>query len=99
MKNMTRRSIFLGKCYFGKHKIAWKAFLTIFADVSSITQSSSTIHELNARLNLDAPGVFAWANLNGMALNTSKTKSILITSQKKLHRLNDHSLDVMIDGK
>ena len=34
-----------------------------------------------------------------MALNTSKTKSILITTQQKFHRLNDHSLDVMINGK
>ena len=34
-----------------------------------------------------------------MALNTSKPKSILITTQQKFHRLNDHSLDVMINGK
>lgn len=34
-----------------------------------------------------------------MALNTSKTKSILITTQQKFHRLNDHSLDVVINGK
>ena len=54
---------------------------------------------LFACLNLVASGVFAWANLNAMALNTSKTKSILITTQQKFHRLNDHSLDVMINGK
>ena len=36
--------------------------------------------------------MFAWANLNDMALNTSKTKSILITT-------HSHSLDVMINGK
>ena len=71
----------------------------MFADDTSITQSSSTIHELNARLNRDASGVFAWANLNDMALNTSKTKSLLITTQDKFHRLNDHSLNVMINAK
>ena len=50
----------------------------MFATIlSSITQSSSTIHEFNARLNLVASGVFAWANLNDMALNTSKTKVYL----------------------
>ena len=43
--------------------------------------------------------MFAWANLNGIALNTPKAKSILITTQQKFHRLNDHSLDVMINGK
>ena len=42
--------------------------------------------------------MFAWANLNDMALNTSKTKSILITTQQKFRRLNDHSPDVMING-
>ena len=51
----------------------------MFADNTSITQSSSTVHEFNARLNLDAFDVFAWVNSNDMALNTSKTKSILIT--------------------
>ena len=71
----------------------------MFADDTSITQSSSTILELNARLNRDASGVFAWANLNDMALNTSKTKSLLITTQQKFHRPNDHSLKVMINGK
>ena len=45
----------------------------MFADDTSITQYSSTVHELNARLNLGASGVFAWAKLNDMALNTSKT--------------------------
>ena len=73
--------------------------LTMFADYTSVTQSSSTIHESNARLNLVASGVFAWANLNDMALNTSKTKSFLITTQQKFHPLNDHSLNVMINGK
>ena len=53
----------------------------------------------NAAINLVASGVFAWANLNDMALNTSKTKSILITTQQKFHRLNDHSLDVMINSR
>ena len=58
--------------------------LTMFADDTSITHSSSTILELTARLNRDASGVFAWANLNDMALNTSKTKSLLITTPQKL---------------
>ena len=71
----------------------------MFADDTLITQSSSNIHELNALLNLDASGVFSWANLNDMALNTSETKSFLITTQQKFHRLKDHSLDVMINGK
>ena len=44
-------------------------------------------------------GVFAWANLNDMAFNTSKTKSILITTQQKFHRLNDRSLDIIITGQ
>ena len=71
----------------------------MFADNTSITQSSSTIHELNARLNRDASGVFAWAYLNDMALNTSKTKAILSTTQQKFHHPNDHSVNVMINGK
>ena len=73
----------------------------MFADDTSITQSSCIIHELNARLNLVVSGVFAWANLNDMVLNTSKTmtKSVSITTQQKFHRLNDHSLDAKINGK
>lgn len=37
----------------------------------------------NTTLAVFASGVFAWDNLNDMTLNTSKTKSILITSQQK----------------
>ena len=73
--------------------------LTMFADDTSITQSSSAIHELNACLNLDASCVFVWANLNNMAPNMSKTKSILVTTQQKFHCPNDHFLNFMINGK
>ena len=38
-------------------------------------------------------------NLNDMTLNTFKIKSLLITTQHKFHRLNDHYLNVMINGK
>ena len=73
--------------------------LTMFPDDISTTRSGSTVHELNSRLNHNASGVFPWANLNGMTLNTSKTKSILITTQQKFHRVNDYSLNVMTNGK
>ena len=55
-------------------------------------QSSSTIHGLNARLNRDASGVFAWANSTRLKLN-------LITTEQKFRGLNDHSLHIMINGK
>ena len=29
MKNIPERSIFHGKCYFGKHKTVWKALIII----------------------------------------------------------------------
>ena len=73
--------------------------LNNFKSKKNAARSLAMIHELNARLNLDSSGVFVWASLNDMALNTSNTKSILITTQQKFHRLNDHSLNAMIDVK
>jgi hypothetical protein len=52
----------------------------MFADDTSVLQSASSICELNTRLKCTASdGWSAWADINNIALNTTKTKSIFIT--------------------
>ena len=70
----------------------------MFADDTSVLQSGSSICDLNTRLNRSASEVSAWANMNKMALNTTKTKSILITTHQKIHFLQDPSLNIIVDG-
>ena len=72
--------------------------LTMFADDTTILTSGSTVQEVELRLNLLASDVSSWANLNRMALNASKTKSILIASPQKLRFLSSQSLDVAVNN-
>ena len=63
----------------------------MFADDTTILTSGSTVQEVELRLNLLASDVSSWANLNRMALNASKTKSMLIASPQKLRFLSSQS--------
>ena len=72
--------------------------LTMFADDTTILTSGSTVQEVELRLNLLASDVSSWANLNRMALNASKTKSMLIASPRKLRFLSSQSLDVAVNN-
>ena len=70
----------------------------MFADDTTILTSGSTVQEVELRLNLLASDVSSWANLNRMALNASKTKSMLIASPQKLRFLSSRSLDVAVNN-
>ena len=72
--------------------------LTMFADDTTILTSGSTVQEVELRLNLLASDVSSWANLNRMALNAPKTKSMLIASPQKLRFLSSQSLDVAVNN-
>ena len=70
----------------------------MFADNTTIliiTDSSVQLVELN--LNQLATEVSAWANINRMALNATRTKSMLVSSPKKLNTLLSQSLNVAVN--
>ena len=71
---------------------------TMFADDTTILASSSTVHDLSLKLNQVAYDVSSWAENNKMAVNTSKTKSMLIFSSRKAKYIGNPSLSLVMNG-
>ena len=67
----------------------------LFADDTTIFIISDQLPTLQSSLQLCLELVNLWLERNGLKLNTSKTKSMLIHSSKKL----PNSLDLSVDGK
>ena len=77
-----------------------KSDIDMYADDSNITSTATCVTELNATLNDDFGNISTWCKEDRMAGNSSKTKSMLITTWQKRNALpnNDRSLTVHLDG-
>jgi hypothetical protein len=75
--------------------------IDMYADDSSITSSAHTVQELNERLNTDLNHIATWCNENRMAANSTKTKSMLITTWQKRNSLpaDSQSLSLYLNGE
>ena len=71
--------------------------LTMFADDTTILTTGSSVQSVERNLNQLAAEVSAWANINRMALNATKTKSMLVSSPQKLNTLLSQSLNVAVN--
>ena len=74
------------------------AHLTMFADDTTPLTSRPTVQEVEARLNQLSADMCRWANLNKIALNAAKTKSILVTTRQRLRHLQSPDLNVSVNG-
>ena len=72
---------------------------TIFADNTAILVRGPSITSVSTQLNEVAITVSTWADNNRMSLNTTKTKSLLITTLQKRRTLTSSALNVQIDGR
>ena len=73
---------------------ASNASLAMFADDTTILTTGSSVQFVERNLNqLTA----AWANVNRMALNASKTKSMLVLSPQNLNALSSQTLKVTVN--
>jgi hypothetical protein len=68
----------------------------MYADDSSVTSSAHTVQELNEKLNSDLNNIAAWCDTNRMATNSSKTKSMLITTWQKRNSLSPDSRNLSL---
>ena len=59
----------------------------MFADDTQIDASSNNIESIANTLNADLANVSDWMKANKLSLNTSKTKYMIISSHKRLHRI------------
>ena len=72
---------------------------TMFADDTTILVRGPSVTSLSTQLNEVARTVSTWADNNRMSLNTTKTKSLLITTLQKRRTLTSSVLTVQIDGR
>ena len=71
----------------------------MFADDTTILVRGPSVTSLSTQLNEVARTVSTWADNNRMSLNTTKTKSLLITTLQKRRTLTSSALNVQIDGR
>ena len=69
----------------------------MYADDSSVYTSGNTVEEIKENLNVDLENVSDWSKANKMAINTDKTKSMLITSDQKRRNLSSLNLNCKLD--
>ena len=66
------------------HKSLSHASIALFADYAGLYFSSSSLEDLQFKLNLDLKNVVHWLEKNKVTLNTLKSKFMLIADSKKL---------------
>ena len=73
-------------------------FTNLYVDNTTIFQISNSQHFIEQNLQLALRKLSVWCKLNGMLLNTEKTKVMLITTlQKRLH-LHDNILNLTFNN-
>ena len=73
--------------------------IDMYADDSSIHVCGKSVEEIQENLNIDLQRLHGWSHVNKMAINTDKTKSMLITSNQKRRHLRTPNLNCYLNGK
>ena len=63
--------------------------ITLFADDCVLYYSANTWNHISEILQLDLNNATVWFNNNGLSLNTSKTKTLIIGSRAKLSNIKE----------
>ena len=71
----------------------------MFADATNLLVRGPSVTSFSTQLNEVARTVSTWADNNRMSLNTTKIKSLLITTLQKRRTLTSSALDVQINGR
>ena len=66
------------------HKSLSHSSIVLLADDAALSFSSSSLEDLQFKLNLDFKNLTHWLERNKLTLNTSKSKFMLIADSKKL---------------
>ena len=53
---------------------------------------------LNPQINSDLKYIDRWLKANELSLNVAKTEFMVVSSRQKLQSLNDHTMNIHIDG-
>ncbi len=73
--------------------------LDMYADDSTLTATGISIETLDDKLNSDMESIVAWCDDNRMAVNTDKTKAMLIPTYQHFHKLPVKQLQIYINDQ
>ena len=71
---------------------------TMFADDSTFHSTSKSLPTLEATLNREVTHITTWCDDNRMCPNSSKTKTMLVTTAAKRAKLSEKTMDIKMDG-
>ena len=70
----------------------------MYADDTNVSFSAATITDLESQIYSDLKYIDRWLKANKLSLNVAKTEFMVISSRQKLQSLNDHTMNIHIDG-
>ena len=71
--------------------------IDMFADDSTLHMSGANIEEIQLSLQTDLNVITTWCTDNKMVINTSKTKTMLITTKQRRHHLQNDRLNITLN--
>ena len=71
--------------------------IDMFADDSTLHTSGANIEEIQLSLQTDLNVITTWCTDNKMVINTSKTKTMLITTKQRRHHLQNDRLNITLN--
>ena len=70
----------------------------MFADDITLHSSSADMNVIENHLNCDIEKIDAWCLQNRMKINENKTKCMLMGTSKKISKLNNKELNIVVNG-
>ena len=70
----------------------------MFADDVTLHSSSADMNVIENNLNCDIEKIDAWCLQNRMKINESKTKCMLMGTNKKISKLHSKELNIVVNG-
>ena len=71
--------------------------IDMFADDSTLHTSGANIEEIQLSLQTDLNVITTWCTDNEMVINTSNTKTMLITTKQRRHHLQNDRLNITLN--
>ena len=74
-------------------------YTDLYADDTTVYDIQDSVEEIETNLQSTLNNLHAWCRDNGMILNSSKTKVLLVTTTQKRQRLQNENLDLKFNNE
>ena len=74
-------------------------YTDLYADDTTVYDIQDSVEQIETNLQSTLNNLHAWCRDNGMILNSSKTKVLLVTTTQKRQRLQNENLDLKFNNE